>query len=366
MKLLIIGIDALDPFFLNEFADDLPTFGRLRRSCVYFRVRCDAKVPNSCAGWLSLYTGLLASQHGILDWGIGGEWLGLANKLSGRLLWEKCNASGYSVGLLNAPLVWPAYMENGWCVAGFPSPIHVLRQHLKSTEPFDGAEGLYSPPELATFAPEDYVVDAQDYADGFLTDDDRDSWYVPKILELAQKRTSLAITLTEKMPVDVTFVVYTVLDRLLHAYGYFLPHRQNRSEVEAGARAGYVLMDSLLNELLQQVPFDSLLVCGDHGLTFSTNAPTIKDLEGNQTVGDPYDLNHTWETVGFLHKRQLSQSGKAADRDLTWLYNTVKAWAFLDRPLEVEWDDGAPRRFPVFDPRDEEIVKRKLQGLGYL
>jgi len=357
MKLLIVGIDALDPLFLEEYACDLPTFRALKQSCEWFTVKCDAKIPNSCSGWLSLYSGLLGSEHGILEWRFDNEWLGLANKVTA--FWEHMNAAGLSVGLLNPPLVWPARIDNGWCVAGFPSPLHYKRQVEKSSEQVE-QKGLYCPAEIAGLAPANYTVDASDYAEGFLTDADRDSWYIPRILQLAQARTEFAISLMKEKPVDVVFVVYTMLDRLLHALSYFLPHRKNLADVHVQTWIGYVLMDTLLGKLLRAADTETLLICGDHGLNFSTNAPIVWGPENEIVMGDPYRLNHTWTTMGFARKRGDTLSGRAGEDDLAWLHK--KTLRFLDIGGTI-----VPRDKQVeYSPEDEEIVKQKLRGLGYL
>jgi predicted AlkP superfamily phosphohydrolase/phosphomutase len=357
MKLLIVGIDALDPLFLEEYACDLPTFKKLKQSCEWFTVKCDARIPNSCSGWLSLYSGLLGDEHGILEWHFDGEWLGLASKVTA--FWEQMNAAGLSVGLLNPPLVWPAHIDNGWCVAGFPSPLHYKRQIEKSGEAIE-QKGLYYPTDLAELAPLNYTVDASDYADGFLTDQDRDSWYMPRILELGRLRTKFALTLIEEKPVDVMFVVYTMIDRLLHAASYFLPHRKNLADVKAQIWNGYVEMDRFLGRLLKAANAEMLLICGDHGLNFSTNAPIVWGPENEIVTDDPYRLNHTWTTMGFARKEGTTMAGGGGSTDLRWLYR--KALQFLGISSTMI-PKGSGQEY---SEEDEEVVKQKLRGLGYI
>jgi predicted AlkP superfamily phosphohydrolase/phosphomutase len=65
MKVLILGIDALDRELLDRFATQLPNFARLRKVAQTLDV-ISTFPPDSDTAWATIMTGLNPAQHGIV------------------------------------------------------------------------------------------------------------------------------------------------------------------------------------------------------------------------------------------------------------------------------------------------------------
>lgn len=351
MKLLIIAIDGLDPLFVEEFLPALPTFRCLRKECEWHRCICEA--PNTVTGFSSIYTGLSVQEHGLTGWDDSDEecgWLGLANRLKNKghgVFWDLLNVAGFSVGLFNPPLVWPAEIRNGWCVAGFPSSLHWWKAAPGKKEFPDRTLGLYSSPEIAALAPPRYTVDAQDYVERSLTQEDRRTWYSAEIKALAHLRLRFALQAFSQLPVDIGFVCFTILDRIKHALHYLsLMQELNLQEVGPEIQKNYELVDYFIHRLLDEIKPEAFLICGDHGLNFSEDKCT---------------LEHTELTLAFAGGPKV-RSGQVADKPLASVF--FRIFELLDVAIPAV---GATRfEEPVFSAKDQEVARKKLEGLGYL
>ena len=65
-KLLIIGIDALDPNVLCQMHDKLPNFQKIIGEGHFLKSQ-SIFPPDSIAAWTSIHTGISPAKHGIVD-----------------------------------------------------------------------------------------------------------------------------------------------------------------------------------------------------------------------------------------------------------------------------------------------------------
>ena len=65
MKVLVLGIDALDCELLMKFADELPNITQLRNKAKQLKV-LSTFPPDSDTAWATIATGLNPAQHGIV------------------------------------------------------------------------------------------------------------------------------------------------------------------------------------------------------------------------------------------------------------------------------------------------------------
>ena len=65
MKVLLLGIDALDRLLIEKFASSLPNLTRLRESEVNLNVHSTFP-PDSDTAWATIATGLNPAQHGVV------------------------------------------------------------------------------------------------------------------------------------------------------------------------------------------------------------------------------------------------------------------------------------------------------------
>jgi predicted AlkP superfamily phosphohydrolase/phosphomutase len=139
-RLLILGLDGatfdvLDP--LIE-AGELPALRSLRSTAAYGRLK--STIPFiTPAAWMALATGKNPGKTGIFDFrnlrGPGMRLVPVSSRdyAKGGAMWHYLNAGGLRVGILNYPMLYPAYPIEGFMVGGVGSSL-------------DGA--LTSPPDL--------------------------------------------------------------------------------------------------------------------------------------------------------------------------------------------------------------------------
>jgi len=332
MQTLILGIDALDPHFIEKFLPTLPTFQRLRQTARWHVVRCDAEDPNSPAGWSTIYSGVPASEHGITDWdyiteNTGDSWRGTAGDLP-RRFWEELNKAGLSVGLMCPPMVWPAPDLNGWAVGGFPTPY----QFPRSIASYGAPDEQYSDHRIKALEPLGHVVDAVQYVDNTVEDYD-----VKDIQSLPMIRLEYALRAFRLLPVDVGFVFFSYLDRL----GHMLNEQCWREKVITPAEAedrmhwAYKKVDRLIALALAATNPGRVVICGDHGFNFALTTPAFRKGKVND---DPRFMGHTWETTCYVS----GEPGQGPDLELKDVYQEI-----MTLP-------------------DAEIIKGKLRSLGYI
>lgn len=339
MRELILGIDALDPHLISDFLPFLPTFSWLSEKARWHLTHCDADIPNSPAGWSTIYSGLPSKEHGITDWDyiaeIKGQWKGTTHLLP-RTFWGEINQAGLSIGLMCPPLTWPALDVKGWAVAGFPTPYQFPDQMHNYQKP----DELYSSEEIKELEPIGHIVDVVQYKE---RDEKRelDGPVVQAIESLPMLRLEYALRAFRKLSVDVGFIFFSYLDRLCHTLNKLCFSEREITPEQARDRLlwAYKKIDRTIALALYATNPDRVLIFGDHGHTFSTHEPAIYD---NQWISnEPCLIGHTATTVTFILDSR-EKGGQGEDIPLTHIYEEI---------LSVS---------------DNEIIKDKLRQLGYI
>lgn len=119
-KVLMIGIDGLDPILLSKLENKLPNFKKLREEGI--SIKLESIYPyDSIPIWSSIYTGLTPARHGLLkpinylkedDVDIN------TNILSGRTFWDFASSAGKKVCIINPFVAYPPWQVNGVMVSG--------------------------------------------------------------------------------------------------------------------------------------------------------------------------------------------------------------------------------------------------------
>jgi predicted AlkP superfamily phosphohydrolase/phosphomutase len=123
VKVLLIGVDALDAAQVERLIDDLPHLARLRQRGRYARFG-SVWPPDSETAWASIYTGLNPARHGIF------QFVDPLEKtasyvirerdnaaIRGRTFWDIAGAAGRRVCVLLPHIGYPAWAVNGVMVA---------------------------------------------------------------------------------------------------------------------------------------------------------------------------------------------------------------------------------------------------------
>ncbi len=255
-KAIILGFDGLDHALLRRFLQEgkLPNFQKLAQKGVLAPLRSTIP-PLTPQAWTSMITGVNPGKHGVFDFGEiprdGYEpKLVHSNARLARGFWEYLENEGFSCGILNIPLSWPAEkLRLGYMSGGMHTPS--LSEYSPDSRVME---------EL--LAIEGSVIDVMSY------------WYqdmqgfVDAVMAMEERRLQLIQRLRKKAPVDVLMAVFVGVDRICHAlWGMqdFVVGEQGWKLQNAVQRI-YELMDSFLGEILRDVPDSTLvLVVSDHG-----------------------------------------------------------------------------------------------------
>jgi len=256
VKLVIFGLDGLYPAFLDAFSDEFPNLGRLAHEGVRGALLSTIP-PYTPQAWAAIATGADPGTHGISGFTVpegGKEVLADRRAIRVKRLEEYLTERGLRVGLLNVPLTFPAPALEGFAVSGMLTPD-------VETPGFTRPESLAR--ELLAAVPRyriDCAVTKREVGDDSV-------W---KELEgLLSARIEAVSFLLRRMPVDVFFVVFVVLDRIFHLAFRYLdredPLYETRKAREARARLRPLFrrLDGAAGELAQRA--DTFLVVSDHG-----------------------------------------------------------------------------------------------------
>jgi len=127
-KTLLVGWDSVSWTFLMPLLakNELPNLQQLIDTGYHGILRSTVP-PVTPVAWGSINTGKLPQKHGIYDW----AWDPLNNRkievsnssdLIGSRFWEKLNAQGIRVGLVNIPMTYPIKPIDGFIICGFGAP----------------------------------------------------------------------------------------------------------------------------------------------------------------------------------------------------------------------------------------------------
>jgi predicted AlkP superfamily phosphohydrolase/phosphomutase len=120
MKLLVIGIDALEPGFLKENIEQLPNIKKLSSEGILGDYDGYVYGYGSCDNWISLYTGVKPEEHGTIKniFIKTGESTQVNDYEHLNPFWTVLNDNGYRVGMWKAMRTSPPQNIDGYMASG--------------------------------------------------------------------------------------------------------------------------------------------------------------------------------------------------------------------------------------------------------
>ena len=334
--LLVVGWDAATLAHLQRF--ELPFYDSLSHGSVlqpepYWQNR----EVNSGAAWTTITTGLsmwdhrVATLSGLIESPAQLRYLSKIDRLIPRNLldtpariWFRRLALGaqptnddipykrtwhYIPDSLSAfvPLTYPPKPTEGVTVSGFPSP-----------------EVLVEPKELTEEVRNRYDGEPQrKFDDGGIRDG-----YIGNLYECHDQRVETIEWLSGKQEFRLVFVVFTLLDRLLHVIEDENPEIRN----------AYERIDSSTQRLVENIDPDDVLIISDHGMKYSPR----------------WKWKHIHdETAGIW-------AGTSNFELSTHLDVTPAVVSFFDREM------GNPSYQASTEDMDTTEMEQRLEDLGYL
>ena len=261
-KVLVVGVDAADPSYIQRRTETggLPNFTALQRDGAYGRLKSTFPVLSSAA-WSTIATGLPPEKHGIFEFfrRQPGTWQDLpvhGGTKKGDDFWKIASQHGFKSVVINMPITYPPKPTTGGViVAGMDTP-------GEATE-------FVSPKEekktLLDHIP-DYRIELT--AAQFDTVDE----FLDAVQKTMEARMKAAKYLFARHQPDVAVVIFTELDRVLHALWKYIDPTHPASQRPEAERwrprvdALYDQVDAYLGELINWAGEEAItIVCSDHG-----------------------------------------------------------------------------------------------------
>lgn len=252
-KLLIIGIDGMDPVLLARFQDRLPNLKALVQATGQVHYE-SVFPPDSVPAWMSFFTGKNPAEHGILEYN---DYVASQkhaevplDRVQGSSFWDLAGGAGLRVAVLNPFLAYPPWPVTGFMASG---PAFVTGEVQGFPEEYRRRHQLPFMGGYADFPGEQELA-------GFLDQAERDT------RELA----AYANQVWEDIQPDLAFVSFLTLDRIKHfIWRYCDPQDPTYPGPTAYSDAVfkfYLLLDEIVGSLRAKAGKDvNVLVMSDHG-----------------------------------------------------------------------------------------------------
>ncbi len=266
-KVLLIGIDSLEPDLLLKFADDLPNFTRLREMSPEIKLQCIFP-PDSIPAWISIHTGLNPAQHGLIyvfDI-FESQWQDILNidleVFRGRTFWDQAGNSGKKVCIMFPFVAFPPWPVNGLMVS-----------QAMSERPLDGGSPWQTEREISTYPPSagaqlripPFIKSVSGKHPGEKNLKARTEEAQRVMLEKAQ----LSQEISRTVEWDLFFVFFGSLDAVEHSlwrYGDESdPTYPGPNPWQNLIRDSYQVMDDIVGEFMALHPETTMIVMSDHG-----------------------------------------------------------------------------------------------------
>lgn len=355
--MLFVGIDAADPDYLERrFAEGaLPHLASFRQNGAWGRMRSTFPVLSSAA-WSSISTGLPPEKHGIYEFfrRIPGTWQDEpvhGGMKKGEDLWQIASRYDRRCVAINMPITYPPRkVSNCIIVSGMDTP----GESVKFVSPEEEKSPLLE-------AVPDYRIELT--AAQFKTIED----FLTATSKAMEARKKAALYLFDRWRPDLALVIFTALDRVLHAlWKYVDPghpafHHPDAAKWRDRVDRLYDEVDHHLGELMQWAGEDAItLVCSDHGGaavhgTFYLNRWLIQNgylkVRGSGSAGMLRAAGRIQKTIKVLVPRQVKNM---FNRIFPNLYPSVETKLGLARV-----DPSGTR---VYGWRKTDVLRLNLAG----
>jgi predicted AlkP superfamily phosphohydrolase/phosphomutase len=336
MKVLFLGIDALDGSLLEKFEADLPNITALRKGHTSLKLRSTFP-PDSDTAWATISTGMNPAQHGIVRFVDPLEKsyqilnVGSDNEiLRGKTFWELAGRAGLKAHAIFPHLGYPIWETPGMMVVRGSSVASVQA----------------SPPELLNQYPNpDALMGVRGFPDRNLQ---AMSSYAQRLRELAQADAEFAFRLMNEHDWDLFFVYWSTLDATGHFFWNYYD-REDPNFVEGHPLQDvipntYKLYDEIVGRFIEAVDENvTVIMMSDHGhgarpfKLVSVNEVLRQGgfLKARDMKANPH-LN-LCEKSKRLAVKTISRYGlgKVAGRVMRRFPGVVQSFT---RPASVDWD----------------------------
>lgn len=254
-KVVIIGIDGLDPILIKEWKEILPNFLKLYNYNPNITIESTFP-PDSICAWISIFTGQNPAEHGIIeniDYLSSKKIENCKDKtvtFKGKTFWDIASNCGKEVCVINPFLAYPAWKVNGVMVSG---PV------------FEGGQISTYPEEIFN----NYMFPSLGGIVAFPDEKNLDK-FISTTKYLTEQLSDVSLRLFKERNPDIFFVTFLTLDRIKHFLWRFTdtkdPYYPGENSFKDSIKNFYILFDAIVGEFLNSMDKNtSLLVISDHG-----------------------------------------------------------------------------------------------------
>ncbi len=253
-RLVVIGIDGMDPLVYERFQSQLPHLRSIAESG-HFKHCKSVFPPDSIPAWVTIFTGEHPSRHGWLD-NIDyedmrkGKTAYSVQDLQGNTFWDELGKKGKRVCVINPLLAYPVWPVNGIMISG---PVFI-----------SGEKQTY-PKELG----QKYVLPELGGMTDFPSENQLDS-FLEQALQSTEQLAEFGLEILQSEPWDMYFISFFTLDRIQHFMWRFSdptdPLYPGPSSLDQAVPRAYKCFDEIIGKFLRQMDERTrLLVISDHG-----------------------------------------------------------------------------------------------------
>lgn len=248
-RVLVIGLDGLDPEFLERHLGELPVLRNLVETGASGRLRSTIP-PFSLTAWTSAMSGMNPGRTGVTCLPTD-DFTDSIPPLNSRAvkvprIWDVLSANGKKVGVVNVPLSYPPSPVNGFMISGFLTP------SLDSdfTYPVSLKDEL-TPGYRTSF--------------DFLQHQVAEEFFLEQLYDLTEKQFRTVEHLLANKPWDLFIYVLSGTDWIQHYYVRD-PQSPGWAEAEEILLKYFRYADDFIGRLRERVgPETSIVILSDHG-----------------------------------------------------------------------------------------------------
>jgi predicted AlkP superfamily phosphohydrolase/phosphomutase len=253
-RLVVLGVDGMDWPLLEKLMPELPVIQSIARRG-YAGEMLSIFPPDSIPSWVSIFTGLDPSEHGIIETidyfkkDIA-QFSVNTDAFRGRTFWDLAGALGKRVIVVNPLLAYPPWDVNGIMAAG---PV------------FISGDAMVRPEEIAREYPVPPLGGIVDFPEKHELPD-----FARKTQEESERMIDFTLQLMRSHPWDLVFLSLLTMDRIFHFFWRFFdaddPTHPAGNEHADVIRNFHRFIDSCAGRLLDAAGDDCmLLILSDHG-----------------------------------------------------------------------------------------------------
>lgn len=328
-KVLMIGIDALDPHLLSKFKQELPNFRRLMENSPDIKLK-SIFPPDTIPAWVTIYTGLNPAKHGIIYAAdvFGSSWKNIKNIdisiFRGKTFWDYASNARKKVCVLFPQLTYSPWPVNGIMIG----------------KSIDHNYGAY-PSSICV----EYKIDRLSRFTGEHPGPKNLGRFLKEAKEVTLDEADIGLKVSNDYNWDLFFIYFGWLDIVKHYFwryhDEFDPTYPGITSYKDAIKDFYRLYDRIIGDFISSHPDAIIIILSDHG----------HGMRPPKTV----NINE------FLRKNELLFSKASKSNPLPYLAENLKR-ILLDfvHTYELDyWLIKLATRTPVLSSKSKNIYTSK-------